>query len=555
MSTNRRQALALHDAQGDAYEPATLGGVLQSVWQYRVLVVVITLLSAGVAYAASLLQDDVYRAETRVFLTDPLASASADSGRSRIDPEVYTIQQVTRVTAMPVLQRASRQLNGRWSARELEEMVTVEPEAEALVLAVGANAPTPEGSTEIVRAVTDAYGAFNEQTATRRAEAALAELNQSQQQLQNEVTEAQAALSQTPNDPLAQARVETLTEQLLSAENSARALAIEAAESGSGVDFVEQVEAAQEPIQPKPVRNAALGGAVGFVLASALADVLARRRRQVDPSTLLGAPLLANIPDFRSAHTTDSSRIFDGEAAEAYQFLLASFENAIEQMQARSILITSASPGEGKSVTALHLARALAMQGREVMLVDADIRAHGLTSLLNADGLPGLVSVAEGEHLASAVRHYRISDTVRLRLLPAGRTPQNPTGMLATGQFRRTIDRVIAANELTIIDGGPLLTVADASTLATHVSGILLVIDADTPDRDLLDVQRRLRLIPTPLVGYVVNRSPQVSVAPYPYVEQPSRVRRLFGRGTVPSSRASEDGDRNAQQPQNAAKS
>lgn len=538
------------DAQDDAYETATLGGVLQSIWQYRVLVAVITVLSVLVAYAASLLQDDVYRAETRVFLTDPLASASADSGRSRIDPEVYTVQQVTRVTAMPVLQRASRQLNGRWSARELEEMVTVEPEAEALVLAVGANAPTPEGSTEIVRAVTDAYGAFNEQTATRRAEAALAELNQSQQQLQDEVAEAQAALSQAPSDPLAQARVETLTEQLLAAENSARALAIEAAESGSGVDFVEQVEAAQEPIQPKPVRNAALGGAVGFVLASALADVLARRRRQLDPSTVLGAPLLANIPDFRSAHTTD---IFDGEAAEAYQFLLASFEYAIEQMAAHSILITSASPGEGKSVTALHLARALAMQGRDVMLVDADIRAHGLTSLLNAGGLPGLVSVAEGEDLASAERHYRISDTVRLRVLPAGRTPQNPTGMLATGRFRSTIDRVIAANELTIIDGGPLLTVADASTLATYVSGILLVIDADTPDHDLLEVQRRLRLIPTPLIGYVVNRSPQVSVAPYPYVEQPSRVRRLFGRGAAPSSRTS-DGDLSARQPESAAK-
>lgn len=531
---NPGQGLAVNDEQGDAYETATLGGVLQSIWRHRVLVIAITVLTALVAYAASLLQDEVYHSETRVFLTDPLASASADSGRSRIDPQVYTIQQVTRVTALPVLQRASGRLDSRWSARDLEEMVTVEPEAEALVLSVAATAPTAEASMEIVRSVTEAYGRFNEESAGERAEAALAELSRSQEQLQTEVAEAQTALNRTPNDPVAQARVQTLTEQLVAAENSARALAIEATTSGSGVDFVEQVEASEEPIQPKPVRNAALGGAVGLVLAAAVADLLSRRRRRLDPSTVLGAPLLANIPDFRrSASAMASDQLFDSEAAEAFQFLLASFEYAVARTQAWSILVTSASPGDGKSLTALHLARALALQGRDIMLVDADIRAHGLTSLLNAHEQPGLVSLAEGEALDAVVRRYRISESVRLRVIPAGRTPQNPTGLLGTDAYRRAIDNIIATNELTIIDGGPLLTVADASALALQVAGILLVIDAEIPEGDLLEVQRRLRLIPTPLVGYVVNRSPQVRSAPYPYTASPSRVRRLFGRSAT----------------------
>jgi Mrp family chromosome partitioning ATPase len=309
--------------------------------------------------------------------------------------------------------------------------------------------------------------------------------------------------------------VQTLTEELLAVENSARTLSIEA--SSTGIDFVEEARTPEEPLQPKPARNAALGGAVGLVLAAALADLLSRRRRRrrLDPSTVLGAPLLARIPNLSRSGGRTADPLFDIDAAEAYQFLLASFEYAMARTHATSILVTSPSSGDGKSMTALQLARAVAMQGRNVTLVDADIRAGGLTSLLNAEEHPGLVSLANGAALDEVVRLYRISHGVRLRVIHMGQPPQSPTGLLTTDAYREAISTIMASTDLTIIDGGPLLTVADASALAMQVSGILLVLDAETGEDDLLAVQQHLRLIPTPLLGYVVNRSPEVRAAPY----------------------------------------
>lgn len=520
---------------GGTAQTATLGSLLEAIWRHIVIVVVITALAVAAAYGLSLQQNEVYRSDTRIFLRDPADSVTGDTGRSRIDPALYTTQQVTRVTALPVLDRVSEQLNGRWSSGQLKEMLSAGPEGEALIVSISVAAPTAEEAEEIARAVTAAYGQFNEETSSKRAEAAVGELKRSRKQLRTQVEEAKAALAKSPDDPLAQARAQTLTEELLAAENTARNLAIEATATGSGVDFVEEPQTSEDPVQPKPVRNAALAGALGFVLAAALADILTRRRRQldmrVDKTMVLGAPLLATIPNFHRTGDQDGEPLFDIEAAESYQFLLASFESAIAQTGAHSVLVTSASAGEGKSLTALHLARGLAIQGRDVMLIDADIRARGLTSLLNADDEPGLVSLTRGQDIATVTRRYRISNDVQLRVIPAGHTPNHPTGLVATDRFREVISGIAAANELTVIDGGPLLTVADASALAMQVSGILLVLDAAIAEEDLFEVQRRLRLISTPLIGYVLNRSTHVRPAPYP--DDSRRARGIFSRRTT----------------------
>ena len=155
--------------------------VLRSLWHHKLPMLVITALVALAPYVASLLQPEVYRSESRIFLTNPAGTFSDESARSSIDPEIHTLQQVPRVTAAPVLHDASQRLNGRWSADELESMVTVAPQAEALILLVGANAPTPQASTDIVVAVTQAYGQFNQSTAAERAQPVIDAVQQSQQ--------------------------------------------------------------------------------------------------------------------------------------------------------------------------------------------------------------------------------------------------------------------------------------------------------------------------------------------------------------------------------------
>jgi capsular exopolysaccharide synthesis family protein len=216
--------------------------------------------------------------------------------------------------------------------------------------------------------------------------------------------------------------------------------------------------------------------------------------------------VLAQIPNFAHLNGTFGDPRFDREAAEAYQFLLSSFEFSVAQTGARSVLVTSVGPGDGKSLTALHLARALAVQGRDVVLVDSDIRARGVTTMLNADNAEGLLGLVDGMAVEDVTRRYRISDAAQLSVIPAGASPRQPTGLLATARYRDAIASVIASHDLTIIDGAPLLTVADASAVATQVGGVLLVLDRDASTDELVKVRDRLQLISTPLLGYVVNR-------------------------------------------------
>jgi len=109
---------------------------------------------------------------------------------------------------------------------------------------------------------------------------------------------------------------------------------------------------------------------------------------------------------------------------------------------------------------------------------------------------------------------------VRLSFVPAGRALHQPTGLLATSRYREAVSKITQHNELTIVDGGPLLTVADALAIATQVEGILLVIDARTSEADLRQMRQRLRLVSTPLLGFVVNRVQGRTAVPSSYAAQ-----------------------------------
>jgi len=110
--------------------------------------------------------------------------------------------------------------------------------------------------------------------------------------------------------------------------------------------------------------------------------------------------------------------------------------------------------------------------------------------------------------------------------VPAGEPGSKPTGLLGTNRYREAISKIISDNELTIIDSGPLLTVADAWAISALVSGIILVVDAEISREDLVKLRNRMRLIPTPVLGIVINRVRGAGASPYPYGPAPAQARR-----------------------------
>jgi capsular exopolysaccharide synthesis family protein len=318
-------------------------------------------------------------------------------------------------------------------------------------------------------------------------------------------------------------QLETARAQLIALQARISEISVDASLDGAGIDDIEEAVPPTVPTSPQPIRDAAIASVVGLLGGATIAFWRAgvAARETFDPGMVLGAPLLAQIPDFTSKGANPTELVFEAEVTEAYQFLLSSIEYSLGR-GARSILVSSGSPGEGKSLTSLHLARALAVQGCDVTLVDSDIRARGLTSLLNAHDQPGLVALADGAPVSSVVCRYRISESAGLSVIPAGQPPPQVVGLLATRRYRDAIADIISSSDMTIIDSAPLLTVADASAIATQAAGILLVIDARTPESDLHRLNERLRMIPTPVLGYVVNRVPHRRTVAHQYGEDPA---------------------------------
>lgn len=488
-------------------------GILTSAWRYKTVIVAATIVMVIVGFLVSQLLPSQFDATSTVVVAD-----SDAFNQESADPESRVRQEERRLTSQRSYRLAAEELGGL-SAGDLKDILRIRADPVAGVIEVTARAQTAERAAAIANAVVSAYERANRDAAEQRLERARDVFAQQEENLRARIQELDEQAQSDEPPPLIEQQREVLQSQISELNARSVDLAADVALYGSGFEQIEPADTPQEPSSPKPLRDAALAGIVGFFAASALAYWRAGyvESNRLDPARMLGAPLLAEIPAFEPPLDERANELLDIEAAEAYQFLLASFEYAVARNDARSVLVTSARPGEGKTLTALQLARTLAIQGRSVCLVDADIRVRGLSTLLRAEDKGGLVALAEGADLDSVTRRYRVSEQVRFTFMPAGDPGSQPTGLLGTNRYREAISKIISDNELTIIDSGPLLRVADAWAISALVSGIVLVLDADVSREDLIKLANRIRLIPTVVLGIVVNRVPDASIAPYPY--------------------------------------
>jgi protein-tyrosine kinase len=150
----------------------------------------------------------------------------------------------------------------------------------------------------------------------------------------------------------------------------------------------------------------------------------------------------------------------------------------LEQLQSaraiRAVLVTSPSPGEGKSFTAANLALAEAqLDDNLTLLCDFDLRKPALHNVFRIDLSPGISDYLLGKaDLHEALR--RIGDS-NLFLMPAGEAVTNPLGLLHLKEVRRLMDRLRNAFRWILLDSPPLLTASDANVLAALADGTLLV--------------------------------------------------------------------------------
>jgi receptor protein-tyrosine kinase len=268
------------------------------------------------------------------------------------------------------------------------------------------------------------------------------------------------------------------------------------------------------PVVRQPVRNTALGLALGLVLGTGIAMLRDRRDNTVktteDVEEISGTALFATIPfDKRLAQSPCITFADDrSPTAEAFRTLRANLQFLKVDDPPRVLLVTCSQTGDGKSTTAVNLALALAQAGRSVALVDGDLRRPDLHNILGLDNSVGFSNVLSGqESLDEALQPTGFAG---LWALTSGRLPPNPGEILGSSAAQNLCAQLRTRFDHVIMDSAPLLEFADAAILAADCDGVLLVSRADITRRDrLAQAVRRLEKIGAPVVGAVLIVTPE----------------------------------------------
>lgn len=299
---------------------------------------------------------------------------------------------------------------------------------------------------------------------------------------------------------------------------------------------VEILAAAPLPAEPLPRHRGmklAMALVVGLLLGSAGAFL-----REHTNSTLYSkdeveqvfhAPVLATIPQFEVGGAGKRRRLWgrkrrgraegpvtgsrselvtalapSSSGAEAYRVLRTNliFSQAVRTL--KTVVVTSCTPGEGKTTTAANVAITFAQQGLQVLLVDCDLRRARLHKLFDARRDPGLTHLVLGHNTLQEV--VQPSGVEGLSLLPSGALPPNPQELLGGARMQRTLDELASRFDMVVLDTPPLLATADAAVLAARVDGVVMVVRAGVTERDAArEVVGQLRGLDVHLLGTVLN--------------------------------------------------
>lgn len=447
-------------------EQSDIRTYLRVLWRWKLLILAIVVVIPVAAYVYASSKPKVYQASA-LLQVQALAVDTSLFGADVPAPQSQTLLSAARlVTTTAVAQTAADKLGEpRASARALLAGVTATADVQADFITISAQAASAQRASKVANAFADAVVTTRSNQAIGRLNSTIGKVEQQLERIEGQSANADDARTQ-------------LSEEL------ARLRALRAAQ-GNNARIVEPAVASNVPVAPKVRRTVILALIIAILLAFGAVVVAQGADRKIrDPSDLedlTGKPLLSAVP--RSAFDEDA---IDAAAEEAFQTLRASLTYFNVDREIKSVLITSPSQGDGKTTVATNLARALARAGKDVILVDADLRRPQVASRFHVPGAAGLGGVLVGETgLAQAFVEPEV-DTLagRLRVLPAGPPPPNPSELLASQRMTRLLEKLAVSCDLLIVDSTPLLTVSDSLPLVDVVSGIVLIARVNETSKD-----------------------------------------------------------------------
>ena len=349
------------------------------------------------------------------------------------------------------------------------------------------------------------------------AAAKLAAVNRLRSQMQAQI----AQMPQTDEDYKHLVRRVDLTNTLYASLRSALdAARLDADTTTGNVQITQAAIVPENPFRPNLMQNLALAGLVGFFLACLMVILLEQRDRRVrtiaDVRRLIPAPVLGSLPLLpRAKAAALMTGTGEGQVIEAYRQTYANLLLALHHSRQAGlrrhpvILITSALPGEGKTVTARHLARAIALSGKRTILVDADLRTPSQDLSATEKGKPrGLAEVLRGAARLEEV--ITDSDYGNLLFLGRGQVECESADLISHPRMEQTLEALRRFADVVIVDAPACLERTEASFLAPHADCIIQVVGAGRVDESsLLQTFTALTSARPSLMAVFLNFSPE----------------------------------------------
>lgn len=260
-----------------------------------------------------------------------------------------------------------------------------------------------------------------------------------------------------------------------------------------------------------------MGGAIGLGMLLSLGIAFLREamdqsiRSPRDIAKVGQINLLGIIPDENDDPQSAGARlpvvIFDAPhsmMAESFRHVRTKLQHTASLDTTRSIMVTSPSPGDGKTTVACNMAAGLALNGRRILLVDANFRRPEIHKIFGLPNEAGFSNVLNAEVSFDEV--LRETQVPNLAVMSAGPKPMNPAELFESQLLIDFIERALEEFDHVIFDSGPIMVVAEAQAMAPRVDGVVSVVRAKTNNRGLLQRMRdELRRTKAEHLGVVLN--------------------------------------------------
>lgn len=485
--------------------------LVDAVWRYRLSSLVIVGVAVLLSVLVALVVGESSRMQARLALKPPdkagvlAVEAAGEAAFAR-----YVNQRALFVTSDQVLDGAEKNLEGTVSKETLRTAVTAEASetGESLVLQVAAD--TPEDASKITRAVIESYRAASRAEVEQRVAAVLETLAEQRKSIED-------ALADTPDGTQRSANTEAAAQSLSELDKRATELKVAANQIGDGVAFVYDAEPDRTALLRSVARDGVIGLGLGGILALAVAWFRADRDRRVSSlaelESLVDDPVLGEI---EQVGKDEAATLLWLGAPPSKTYRMVAF--GVQRVIDHGVVIVTGEPRSGVTTTTIQLASALARGGLRVLLVDAAVRSHGLSTSIGLAASrpngrqqdsrrhPGLTDIAMGSMPArETMRVVELGDGVTLTVVPAGRYVDGVLERFSVPLLDQAIAEMRAEFDIVLVDTPTPASAPEAGAIVRSCDASIVVVRKDADAAGLHRLADQIRIVGGKVAGYVLT--------------------------------------------------